>query len=114
VLISSGLNQPLDVVVNPVNHLVYVSNSGRPGITVDNPTTHGVSTLTGTGADGLTISADGSTVYGASGGHILGWDTTTGNQVFDSGAISVRPSCRPRPALRRAVRAAKARARLAN
>jgi hypothetical protein len=34
------------------------------------------------------LTADGSTVYSATGGHVLGFNTATGAQVFDSGAIT--------------------------
>ena len=39
-------------------------------------------------ADGLSLSGDGLTLYAAVGGHILGFDTTTKAQVFDSGLIT--------------------------
>jgi hypothetical protein len=42
--------------------------------------------------DGLSLSPDGKTLYvaavGDAGGHILGFDTTSKNQVFDSGGLS--------------------------
>ena len=41
--------------------------------------------------DGIVLSPDGQTVYGAIGGHILGFNMTTKAQVFDSGVISGWP-----------------------
>lgn len=41
--------------------------------------------------DGLTMSADGSTLYAEANGHIIGWNTTSKAQVFDSGAIPGGP-----------------------
>ena len=41
--------------------------------------------------DGITVSPDGKTVYGAdfATNHVLGWDILSGNPVFDSGLIPV-------------------------
>jgi PEP-CTERM motif len=48
----------------------------------------GTSTIivSGVDVDGVSVSADGSIVYGATGGHVLGWNYS-GTQVFDSGAL---------------------------
>ena len=80
-----------DVVVNPTNHLLFVStDSTNPGLVEVNPNTKTFTTFKNINSDGLTISADGSTLYAADvgNGHILGFDTTTGAQMFDSGFIA--------------------------
>jgi sugar lactone lactonase YvrE len=90
-IISGGLHLPRDVVVNPTNHFLFVStDSTNPGLVEVNPVKKTFTTFENINADGLTISADGSTLYAADtgNGHILGFNTTTGVQVFDSGSIA--------------------------
>ena len=43
------------------------------------------------GWDGLTVSPDGKTVYGESGGSIFGFNIATGHQVFNSGFLAGGP-----------------------
>jgi PEP-CTERM motif len=49
----------------------------------------GTSTIivSGVDVDGVSVSADGSTVYGAASGHVFGWSYATGVQVYDSGSL---------------------------
>ena len=73
------------ISTNPVTgHIVSAADSG---IYDTNPAT-GVSTLiVGIGSvDGVSVSADGKTVYGATGGHVIGWNYA-GTQVYDSGGL---------------------------
>jgi hypothetical protein len=87
--ILSGLNTPLDVVTDAANGHLFVST--RAGILDVNPLTKSSTTLVNLSADGLTVSRDGLTLYGEINAHILGFNTKTGAQVFDSGAIANGP-----------------------
>jgi hypothetical protein len=87
--IKSGLNTPLDVVANPANGHLFVSTAA--GIIDIDPIARTSTTLVNRSADGLTVSRDGRTVYGEISSHILGFSTTTGGQVFDSGFIGNGP-----------------------
>ena len=67
---------------------LYVSEIGSgPIFEVDPVTGLAVGSGFGGNADGLTLSSDGSTLYAEINSHILGFNTTTHNQVFDSGFI---------------------------
>jgi hypothetical protein len=88
------VDQPtaLGLVANPTNGHLFVSTGSTnrvmdvdPIAQVSNPFVNGQ-------LDGITISADGSTLYGAqyTNGHVLGFDTSTGSLVFDSGFIPGR------------------------
>jgi hypothetical protein len=78
---------PLDVVANPLNGHYFVSNgSASPGLVDVNPLTH-TFTEFAIGGDGLTITPDGKTVYEASNNMVLGFDTATGAQVYQSSPI---------------------------
>jgi hypothetical protein len=86
------LNLPLDIVVNPINHHLFVSTSSatNQGIVDIDPSVHYTTappTFLKQFADGLAMSADGNTLYGEISSHILGFNTTTLQKVFDSGAI---------------------------
>lgn len=68
---------------NPVSHdLVTASGNGLWDI---NPTT-GVATQINTfgGFDGVSVSPDGKTIYGAYGGYIYGYTISTGTEVYQS------------------------------
>ncbi len=88
------LTAPLDVVVNPRNHHLFVSTgaSGQGIVDVDPTVQYGTAppTFVNQDADGLAISPDGATLYVAFGGgnKVLGFDTTSGTQVFDSGIVA--------------------------
>jgi len=70
---------------NPVTgHLVTANDSQIRDV---NQLT-GASTVivSGIDVDGVSVSADGLTIYGASGGHVFGWNYS-GSLVYDSGAL---------------------------
>lgn len=89
-VIASGLTDATGIVNNPANGHVFVSDCCDGGHIWDvDPLAKTVTTFkSGFTADGLTISPDGATLYAEVGGHILGFSTGTGVQVFDSGFIS--------------------------
>lgn len=79
------------LIVNPKNGHLFTSTAllGSSVYDID-PTSGSVSTfLNGPIPDGLVLNADGSVLYLAdrSTNHVLGYDTTTKSQVFDSGTI---------------------------
>ncbi len=74
------------LVANPANGHLFVSNGGS--VFDINPITPSITLFGNLPFDGMTITPDGKTLYGAANtGHILGYDTTSGLQVFDSGFI---------------------------
>lgn len=83
------------LVVNPTNGHLFTSTGFLGSSVYDiDPTTGSVSTfLSGPIPDGLVFNASGSVLYLAdrSTNHVLGYDTTTKSQVFDSGYISDVP-----------------------
>jgi DNA-binding beta-propeller fold protein YncE len=90
--ILTNLSGPAGLVANPINGHLFVSNQGTNQILDVDPIAKtskvlvsGVST-----PDGVSISPDGKTLYVAAFGigHILGFNTSTGTEVFDSGAIA--------------------------
>jgi hypothetical protein len=88
-LIVGGLPKqgPIGVEANPLNGHYFVSVNTANGLVVDvNPFTN-TFTPFGGGADGLTISPDGKTLYEAGSLGLLGLDTATGKLVFQSSPI---------------------------
>jgi len=67
------------------NGHLFLSASG--GIYDVDPVAKTISQFNNSAADGLTLTPDGSTLYAAVGGHVLGFDTGTKAQVFDSGSV---------------------------
>ncbi len=70
------------------NSLLVATDQGIQEIDLTNAnpnTNHRI--VTGAYADGVTVSADGTVVYGEISGHIIGYNIATGAQVFDSGGI---------------------------
>lgn len=82
-------NLPTGVVGNPYTGHLYVSDVFGAIFDVDPVAKTAILFVNG-GFDGLSLSADGKTLYGAAifAGTILGYDTTTGLQVFDSGFVN--------------------------
>ncbi len=90
-LIVGGLSLVTGLVANPLTGTLFASVIGTSQIVEIDPIAKTVlRTLANSFADGLSISANGSIVYGANSntGHLLGWRTSDGLQVFDSGFIS--------------------------
>jgi len=85
--IVSGINFATGIIANPANGHLFVSNLSQ--IFDVNPTTKTFALFVTAGVDGLSINPDGSILYGAVfGGNLLGFDTTTKLQIFDSGPIA--------------------------
>lgn len=83
--VVSNIGDALGMVADPFTGHLFVSVSGE--ILNLDPTAHTYSVLNFYHPDGLVLSPDGKTLYGAAEGQIAGYDTTTGNLVFQSGAI---------------------------
>jgi PEP-CTERM motif len=77
------------VYANPVTHKLYVSDccSGT-GIWEVDTNTNVKTQLIGGSFDGLSVSADGGTLYAATNGHIIGYSLATMAVVFDSGFLA--------------------------
>jgi hypothetical protein len=86
--VVTGLLSATGVYANPVTHKLYVSDccSGTGIWEVDTVTNVKTQLITGF-YDGLSVSADGGTIYAATGGHIVGYNLATMTVVFDSGFI---------------------------
>jgi hypothetical protein len=91
--IVTGMSLAVGVIADPANGHIFVSTINN-GVIYDVDPTARTKTVfeTNIQADGLTISSDGKTLYaaingGASNGHIIGFDTTSKAQVYDSGLI---------------------------
>lgn len=89
--IASGLPFVTGIATNPATNNLYVSTPSNSSIYEVNPTTHATTLFSPTGADGLVVNSNGTTLYAASGSHVLGFDTTTKTQIFDSGVIPGTP-----------------------
>jgi WD40 repeat protein len=88
--IVGGLGHATGIVTDPANgHLLVSTAGGGANLIYDvDPTTGASRVLFAANVDGLAISPDGKTLYGAGGNsHVLGYDLATGNLVFDSGAV---------------------------
>jgi len=92
-LIVGGIPTATGIVADPANGHLFVSDccNGTGIYDVDPVTKTDTHPLTSGSVDGLTISADGSTLYAENGGHIIGYNTTTFAVVFDSGALGGGP-----------------------
>lgn len=89
-VVVSGIGNARSMEVNPVNGHLFVSTV--QGIRDVDPVTGTFSLLNSVEVDGMAISPDGSIIYGSvlsngPGGHIVGYSTTTGLQLFDSGFV---------------------------
>ena len=89
--VAGGLYQATGVVTNPANGHLFVSTSinGHDEIFEVNPATGAAKLFLNSTLDGLTITPDGKTLFGAGpdAGKILGYDTSTGKLVYESGPI---------------------------
>jgi hypothetical protein len=91
-VIATGIPLASGIVADPFNGQLYVSTLGLGQIYQVDPTSGNVTLLNNASIDGMSLSPDGSTLYGASeDGHIYGYSTIDGTQVFDSGFIDGGP-----------------------
>jgi hypothetical protein len=95
--VVSGLAQATGIVADPVNGHLFVSTSlyGSGVYDVD-PAAQTATAFASVALDGLALTPDGQTLYGAvvSGplaGHVVGYDTATKEQVTDLGLIASDP-----------------------
>ncbi len=71
---------------------ILIVSTGTGGLFKVNPSTSAVTPFeSGPNFDGVTVSEGTNTVYVEGSGHILGFNITTGAQVFDSGLIPDSP-----------------------
>jgi DNA-binding beta-propeller fold protein YncE len=84
---ATGIGFATGIVANPANGHLFVSNVSQ--IFDVDPIAKTRTLFVSAGADGLTISSDGGILYGAVGGHILGFNTSSKLQVFDSGPSTI-------------------------
>jgi hypothetical protein len=89
--ILTGIN-PVGLVANPTNGHLFGGGNGNNEVFDIDPIAKTKTLFVNATPDGLAISSDGRVLYlaitgGSLAGHILGFDTTTKSQVFDSGFI---------------------------
>jgi hypothetical protein len=97
-VIVSGLVTPHGLVTNPLNgHLIASSFTGNNVYDID-PVAHTFSVLFNASLDGITVSPDGNTLYGARApqgvDQVTGYDLRpghVGNVVFNSGTVAGDP-----------------------
>jgi hypothetical protein len=89
-VIVTGIPTATGIVTNPANGHLFVSDCcNNSGIYDVDPVAKTFTRFKTSGSyDGLTISPSGDTLYAEIGGHIIGYRTSDGVQVFDSGFIS--------------------------
>jgi hypothetical protein len=88
--IVTGIPGADGMAANPFTGHFFVSAPNNSTIYDVNPIAKTATPfVTGFTTDGLSLSPDGSTLYAAvNNGHILGFNTTTKTQVYDSGSIA--------------------------
>lgn len=89
--IVTGLPSTDDLLADPSNGDLFVSGFNANEVYIVDPLAKTVTPFASVSVpDGLALSGDGSTLYVAATGtgHLLGFNTTTGAEVFDSGALS--------------------------
>lgn len=86
--VIASISGATGIIGDAATNRLYVSNGGS--VFAINPVGNVVTTFVTQPADGLSLNADGSILYMAinGSGHILGFNTGTGVQVFDSGFIA--------------------------
>ena len=86
-VVVGGFGHPVGIVADPFNGHLFVSDQFTQVYDVD-PIAGTKTSFVSVPMDGLTLSADGKTLYGAAGnGHILGYSVSTMTKVFDSGLV---------------------------
>ena len=94
-LIVGGFDHPVGIAADPFTGHLFVSDQFSQIYDVD-PIAKTKTPFVSVPADGLSLSPDGSILYAAAGnGHILGFNTTSKAQVFDSGFIPGGSTGRP-------------------
>ena len=88
-IVVTGIPTATGIYAHPTNGKLYVSDCcSNTGIWVVDPVANTKTQFkTSGGYDGLSISADGATIYAELGGHIIGYRLSDGVQVFDSGVV---------------------------
>jgi RHS repeat-associated protein len=90
--IASGLDLATAVATNPINGHLFVSDINTRIWDID-PIAKTKTVFKAGGFDGLTVSADGTVLYGESGDRILGFRVSDAVQIFDSGVIPGADGC---------------------
>lgn len=88
--VASGIAGALGLVADPVSGHLFVSTNVNPRriLNVD-PVAGTFTTFASVNVDGMCFSGDYSTLYAAwADNHLVGFDVTSGAQVFDSGLIA--------------------------
>jgi hypothetical protein len=89
-VVVSGLGFAEGVVADPAGARLFVSTGG--GIMTVDPVTETGKLFVNVKADGLLLSADGKTLFAAQNdNNVKGYDTTTGDVVFNAGTIAGTP-----------------------
>lgn len=88
-LIAASIPTATGIVTNPANGHLFVSDCcSATGIYEIDPVSMAVTKFKNSGSyDGLTMSPTGDILYAETGGNIIGYRTSDGVQVFDSGSI---------------------------
>ena len=88
-VIDGSIGNATGIVSDPANGHLFVSDVSGHIYDVD-PIAKTKTLFTGANVDGLSLSPDGKTLYGAnnSTGHLLGFSILSGSQTFDSGFIA--------------------------
>lgn len=86
--IVTGLPSVDGMVADPFNGHIFASAPGNSIIYDVNPLAKTAVPFVSVNSDGLSISSDGTILYAATNGHILGFNISTKAQVYDSGFIS--------------------------
>jgi hypothetical protein len=86
-IIVTGVPAATGMAADPFTGHFFVSTLNNNIIYDVDPIGKTKSVFVNQSADGLSLSPDGTVLYGAINGHVLGFNTTTKAQVFDSGAI---------------------------
>ncbi|HWE40560.1 MAG TPA: PEP-CTERM sorting domain-containing protein [Isosphaeraceae bacterium] len=87
-VIATGIPTATDIVADPATGKLYVSALGSGIYVIDTTNKNQVSRLSTISTDGMSLSADGKTLYVANGGNLLAVSTATGLQTQYLGFIS--------------------------
>jgi hypothetical protein len=90
-VIVTGVPTATGIIASPTTGHLFVSTLGNNVIYDVDPIAKTKTVFVNQPADGLSVSPDGKTLYAEINGHILGFDTTTKAQTFDSGLIPNSP-----------------------